>query len=324
MTMRVAVLRGGLGGEHEVSMNSGSTVLTHLRALQESSAVEPVDVFIDRNGDWYVRGVKKNPEQILESIDVVWNALHGQYGEDGTVQRILDRLSVPYTGSTAYASALAMNKVLAKQELAKHGIVTPRSVVLQVSPDLHSQILSTFRSFPQPSVIKPVSSGSSVGVTIARSFNDFEQGIHEAFHHSPQVLIEELVQGKEATAGVVDRFRDQEFYALPPVEIIPSNTGGFFDYDAKYGGGTIERVPGNFSSRETQDLQSVAQIAHKTLGLRHYSRSDFILSPKGIYYLESNSLPGMTNESLLPKSLGAVGVALPEFISHILNLALNK
>lgn len=325
MSTRVAVLRGGVGDEHEVSMNSGSVVLSHLLQSQEHLNIKPLDVFIDRREDWFVRGIKQTPEQALFSMDVVWNALHGEYGEDGTVQRILDRVGIPYTGSTAYASALSMNKVLAKEILAKAGVRTPRSLVLGVSATLEKDIVSAFRSFIQPSVIKPDSSGSSVGVTIARSYHDFEKGVRTAFQHSPRVLIEEMIVGKEATIGVVEQFRDEPLYSLPPVEIIPDSSSSFFDYQAKYGGHATERCPGNFSKSEVEELRQAALTAHRVLGLRHYSRSDFIVSPtKGVYYLETNALPGTTNESLLPKSLSTVGVPLPEFIDHVLNLALRE
>lgn len=326
MITRIAVLRGGVGDEHEVSMNSGSVVLSHLlNKAQEHSNIKPVDVFVDRREDWFVRGIKQTPERVLFSMDVVWNALHGQYGEDGTVQKILDRMGIPYTGSTAYASALSMNKVLAKRELEKAGVRTPRSLVLGVSATLEKDIVSAFRSFTQPSVIKPDSSGSSVGVTVARSYYDFKNGVRTAFQHSPRVLIEEMIVGKEATVGVVEQFRGEPLYSLPPVEIIPDKSSSFFDYQAKYGGNTTERCPGNFSKSEAEELRQAALTAHRALGLRHYSRSDFIVSPtQGVYYLETNALPGTTNESLLPKSLSAVGVPLPEFIDHVLDLALGK
>lgn len=316
----VAVLRGGIGGEHEVSLKTGANVISHL----QRGPYRVVDVFIDRSGEWHVNGKPVRPEQGLCYVDVVFNALHGPYGEDGTVQRMLDRIGVPYTGSGAYASGIAMNKVVAKEHLEKEGVLTPRHVILSVSPDLEKEIATVFRTFSPPSVIKPVSAGSSVGVTLAKTFDEFKSGIKEAFQHSKQVLVEEFIKGREATAGVVDRLRGDNYYGLPPVEIVPEATHAFFDYEAKYGGGTDERCPGNFSRSEAEELKRVASIAHTILGLRHYSRSDFMVTPKGIYFLEVNTLPGLTDESLLPKSLAAVGVSMPEFIDHTLNLALEK
>lgn len=321
MYKRVAVLRGGVGDEHDVSLKTGANVLSHLSGRESH---RPVDVFIDRHGQWHVRGIPMSPERALSGIDVVWNGLHGQYGEDGTVQRLLDRTGIPYTGSGALPSALAMNKALAKKELEKHGVVVARSKVLKVSPDLEREVLEIFRTFPQPSVVKPVSSGSSVGVTIARSFKELWNGIKRAFQHSPQVMVEEYIVGKEATCGIVDRLRGEDRYGLLPVEIIPAKTCSFFDYEAKYGGGSTESCPGSFSRGESDELKRLARLVHEELGLRHYSRSDFIVSPRGIYFLEANTLPGLTNESLLPKSLAAMGVAMPEFVDHILDVALER
>lgn len=319
MMRTVAVLRGGIGGEHEVSLNSGATVLRNL-----SNKNKVIDIFIDRDGTWYVRGVPKSPEQVLASADVVFNALHGHYGEDGTVQRLLERLGVPYTGSSAFSSACAMNKCLTKEMLEKKGMRTPASVTLTVSPDLEEEIVTVFRSFSQPSVVKPASSGSSVGVTLAQGFNEFRDGVKEAFKHSKEVLVEQFIKGREATAGVVDRLRGEECYKLPPVEIVPKADCTFFDYDAKYSGESEERCPGNFSKSETEELQRLARTAHEVLGLRHYSRSDFIVASDGIYFLETNTLPGLTEESLLPKSLAAVGIPMTEFLDHVLDLAEQK
>lgn len=323
-SLTIAVLRGGMSDEHDVSLRSGAAVLAHLARMQEEAKIRTVDVFIARTGVWFVRGIEKSPERALAGVDAVWNALHGAYGEDGTVQRVLDRLGIPYTGSGAYASALSMNKALSKEVLAKAGARTPRHIALRVTPTLHKDLLSTFRSFPQPSVIKPVNSGSSVGVTVAHSFHEFEEGVRRAFQSATQVLVEEYIAGKEATCGVIDDFRGERVYALPPIEIVPPASARFFDYEAKYSGESVERVPGNFTREEADELRRVAKLAHSALGLRHYSRSDFILSKRGMYFLESNSLPGTTNGSLLPKALGAVGVDMPEFIHHIMHLAIER
>jgi len=314
----VAVLRGGVGDEHEVSLKSGATVLKELGFRGDTNTR---DIFVDRAGAWFVRGIEKTPERALIGVDVVWNALHGTYGEDGTVQRVLDRTGIPYTGSGAYASALAMNKDIAKRVMEDRGIKTPRSMVVRVSPDLSRSVLECFRTFPQPSVVKPLDSGSSVGVTVARSFSELEEGVRLAFQHSSQVLIEEFIRGREATCGVVEGLRGERHYALPAVEIIPASGVPFFDYNAKYGGDTLERVPGNFSKEEHRALQEAARTAHAALGLRHYSRSDFIVSPKGVFFLETNTLPGLTEASLLPKALSAVGISAGMFMEHILDLA---
>jgi D-alanine-D-alanine ligase len=180
-----------------------------------------------------------------------------------------------------------------------------------------------FRTFPLPVVVKPAASGSSVGVSIVKKFQDIEAAVKLAFKSGDTVIVEEFVPGIEATCGVVDGLRGVEIYALPPVEIRPTH-GGFFDYAAKYEGKSNEIVPGNFSPADKAELARLSEIVHRTLGLRHYSRSDFIISPKrGICFLEVNTLPGMTDASLLPKSLAAVGVKLSDFFDHLIGLAIN-
>jgi len=320
--LKVAVLRGGAGGEHEVSLNSGSNILAAVERLGHV----PLDIFIDKKGAWHVRGVPVHPERALSGTDVVWNVLHGEPGEGGDVQRTLDRIGVPYTGSKAYPSAVAFNKVLTKDILANHGVLMPRHIVLSVSPDLEKEAKEAFRAFSPPIIVKPAIGGSSVGVTLVKTFAEFWGALKNAFAESPKVLVEEYIKGKEATAGVVQGLRDTEFYPLLPIEIIPPSTSAIFDYDAKYSGQTLERVPGNFTREETEELQRLARLVHEVLDLRHYSRSDFIISPRGVHFLEVNNAAGvgMTSESLLPKSLNAAGISTDEFIDHIIRLAFER
>ena len=318
--LRVGVLRGGPSNEYEVSLKTGSALL---RALSPEK-YEPIDIFIDRTGTWHVRGVPREPSRALSGIDVVVNGLHGKYGEDGEVQNLLEGLRVPYTGSTAIPSRLAMNKRASKERLSELSIRLPKHVSIVVGPSMESELIGVFRSMPLPLVVKPKDSGSSVGVSLARSFHELEDAVASAFEHSNEVLIEEYIRGKEATVGVIDQFRDEDLYTLLPIEIIPPRERSFFDYDAKYTGITKEICPGNFTSEEREALQRAAGEVHQMLGLRHYSRSDFIVSPKGIYFLEANTLPGLTEESLVPKALTAVGSTLPEFVDHLVTLAQER
>ena len=317
--IRVGVLRGGPSNEYEVSLKTGSTVLANL----PEEKYETRDIFIDKQGTWHMRGRPVYPEQALEQVDVAFNALHGHYGEDGQVQHLLEQLAIPFTGSGSLGSAVAMNKLLAKERVKKTGIKTAFHVVLV--PDRDAEVLAKeiFRSFPSPWVIKPASSGSSVGVTLARSFEELVDGIAEAFEHSEKVFIEDYVRGREATVGVIEGFRNEDVYALPPIEIIPGTNRAFFDYEAKYAGESQEICPGNFSLEEKRELERLAKLVHTELDLRHYSRSDFIINPAGIYFLEVNTLPGLTESSLVPKAVHAVGSSLPEFLDHLVTRALN-
>lgn len=318
--IRVAVLRGGPSSEYEVSLKSGEAVLKNL-----PSKYEGVDVFISQDGAWHVHGKEKTPTDALKHVDVAFLALHGQFGEDGKVQRILEHIGVPFTGSGSFSSAVAMNKHLAKGALkglkdkikfAAHKIFSRDEVREKGAHEI-------FRLIPHPSIVKPTSAGSSVGISIVKTFFDLETALDEALKHSDSVIIEELIEGREATCGVVDGFRGQEQYSLLPVEIIPHIESPFFDYQAKYGGKSQEICPGNFDDQTKQAIQEAAKAIHRELGLRHYSRSDFMIHPKrGVFFLEANTLPGLTSESLLPKSVKAVGSSLPEFLDHVITMAL--
>lgn len=284
----------------------------------------PVDVFIDKSGVWHIQGIPHEPHQALKKIDVAFNAMHGEYGEDGKVQKILDTFSIPYTGSKTLASALGMNKVLAKKIFKSHNIKTPYFKVESKNEDIDKIASKLFNTFSIPAVVKPISSGSSVGVSIAYDFQDLKKALVKAFEYSETVLVEEYIKGREATCGVVDKFRGDDFYSLLPIEILKPEKSDFFDYEAKYCGSSQEICPGNFSQSEKQAIQDLAISAHKALGLRHYSRSDFIISPRrGIYILEVNTLPGLTEESLLPKSLNAIGCSMSDFLDHLITMALK-
>ena len=316
--MRIGVLRGGPSSEYEVSLKTGGNVL---KSLPEK--YQPIDIFIDKAGVWHIQGIPHKPYEAFKKVDAVVNALHGEYGEDGKVQKILDTFSIPYTGSKTLPSAIGMNKALAKNIFKSHGIKTPFYKVESKSDDADEIALRLFNTFPMPAVVKPIASGSSVGVSIAHTFQGLTEALSKAFQYSDKVLVEEYIKGREATCGVVDKFRGKDFYSLLPIEIIKPEKSDFFDYEAKYCGGSQEIGSGNFSQSEKEAIQNLAIAAHKVLGLRHYSRSDFIISPRrGIYILEVNTLPGLTAESLLPKSLNAVGCSLPDFLDHLITLAL--
>lgn len=317
--IKVGVLRGGPSSEHEISLLSGGAVLSNLK----EDRFQGVDIFIDKEGIWHVRGIPMSPEQALLGIDVAINVIHGQYGEDGTIQKILDRVGVPYSGAGVFASALSLNKPLTKEVLSREGVRMPRHRVLKVSPNLESEAREAFRAFSPPIIIKPASAGSSVGMKLAKTFDEFWDGVKSAFHHSREVMVEEYIKGKEATVGIVEGLRGEKYYKLLPIEIVPPKGIDFFDFENKYNGKTMERVPGNFTKSETAELQHMAEVAHKALNLRDYSRSDFIVSPRGVYFLESNSAAGvgLTKESLLPKALAAIGVSFEDFLEHVIESA---
>lgn len=292
-------MRGGPSREYEVSLKTGSAVLDAL----DRERYEPRDIFISKGGEWHVHGVAMEPERALKGTDVAFNAMHGDYGEDGQLQRTLDRLGVPYTGSSAFASSLSYNKHHAKDAIQKLGLKVPYSTVIDLEPaqdqEIEALAQKLFRSFPQPSVVKPAAGGSRMAMTVAQSYHGLERALREAAAHSPKILVEEYIPGQDASVGVVENFRGEEVYALVPTQ-------------------------GAFSYEEKGRLAELARAAHQGLGLAHYSDSDFIVSKRGIYYLETNALPKLHKESKLAGALSYVGASLSHFIDHIISLAQSK
>ncbi len=316
----VGVLRGGPSREHDVSLKTGAAILANLPEGRFSAR----DIYIDKSGQWHDRGRLTTPERILRQIDVALIGLHGEYGEDGEVQKLLERFNVPYAGSDPFGSYLAMHKLMAKTRAKEAGLLTPEFQYIEHAADSAAATHKIIHSFSQPVIVKPIGWGSSIGVSIVGGYAPVLAAIEQLFAEgAPRVLVEEYIRGKEATVGVIENLRGEALYVLPPIEIIP-HEGGIFSYDAKYTGKARQVCPGNFSRVAAEELRRVAKVMHRALGLRHYSRSDFIVAPKGVYYLETNTLPGLTSDSLLQKSLAAVGVPFPDFLGHLVNLAQSR
>ena len=290
---------GGPSAEREVSIDSGTGVMRALAALGHDARSLDFDArFIDA-----IREIRP---------DVVFNALHGRGGEDGQIQGILEWLGVPYTGSGVAACALAMDKHVTKKLLNAEGLPTPAWDVF----DLTGGTLPLLPgSLNLPLVVKPRSSGSSAGVVIVKTHEAWTKAIIEASSRTPEILAEEFIPGREFSCGVLGE------EALPVVEIIPQDE--FYSYDAKYKpGGSRHLVPAPIDGDLTQRLQTLALSVHRLLGMRDYSRTDFIVSAAGRpTILEINALPGMTATSLLPKAAAAVGITFPELCRRIVELS---
>jgi D-alanine-D-alanine ligase len=327
---RIGVVRGGPCSEYEVSLMTGLQVLNAL----DREKFEPLDIIISKVGAWHMYGLETKPHDVFHRVDVIFNCLHGYYGEDGKIQSLLEAHSVPFTGSGSLSSAIAMNKILAKEYFHRADIKTPAHVLIykekietefKKGENVSANLFRIAHSkFSLPYIVKPVSGGSSIGVSLVKTRDDFAPALAKAFESGDSVMIEEFIPGTEASVGVIERFRDKDLYVLPPVEVRPVDRD-IFDYKAKYEGGSNDIVPATFSFSIKKELERLALAAHEALGLRHYSRSDFIVSPhRGIYIIETNVLPGLTKESLLSKEIDAVGSSLTELTGHLINLALDN
>jgi D-alanine-D-alanine ligase len=292
--IKVGVLRGGPSNEYETSMKTGAHALSILREMPEK--FEPIDIWISKDGDWHIGGLRKPPHKAVLNLDLVVNALHGKYGEDGQVQKFLDDMKVPYTGSRGDASSNAYNKDRAKEKYVFSGLLTPKHELITADNFNDDTLITIFREYLQPVVVKPASSGSSVGMHLARSFEELKLAIKEAFTHSPKVLVEERIVGKHSTCVVLEDARGEKYYAFVP-------TGGL-------------------SAEQNKLVEEASKVAHQTLGLRHYSSSDFVVTSKGkIYILETDSHPAFHPESPLHRSLETTGWKPHEFLGHVINLA---
>lgn len=293
---------GGRSAEREISLQSGRAIVDSLKRQGCSS------VSIDVGPDVGERLVR-------EKIQLAVNALHGRGGEDGTIQGLLECLGIPYTGSGVLASALGMDKEMTKKILGLDGISTPRSLVVHEAENT-DEVVSRFPpGLGFPVVVKPNSEGSALGVTIVKDRAGFGPAVEAARAYDHKVLVEEYIEGSEITVGVLDG------RALPVIEVVPEE--GFYDFKAKYTKGKTEyRVPAPLPQEHTQAAQSLAVRTHNLLGCRGATRVDFRLDKKSKpYILEINTVPGMTETSLLPKAAKAEGMSYDELVACIVRLA---
>lgn len=297
--IKVAVLRGGPSVGYDTSLKTGEHVLSVLRNIPDT--YEPLDIFISKDGEWHKEGLVHEPHQVLRYVDVVWNALHGSYGDDIQVQRVLEGLKIPFTGSNSVSSVLSMNKDMAKNVYQRHSLNTPlHELFLKDNLD-EDKLVTVFRTYLHPVIVKPSNGVDSLGVRFAHTFHELKLAIKEAFKHSPKVLVEEFIKGDEVSCVVVEGARGHKLYAFLPV-------------------GKNKPV---LKVEENKQIGEMAKCAHEMLGLRHYSGSDFIITPKRkIYILETNSLPAFYDGSLMHQSLGATGWKSHDFVKHVLGLAL--
>jgi len=319
-TKHVAILVGGPSSEFEVSLKSGDAVSDAL----ESSGHRPTKISIDRSGSWSI-----DPKEVKSWSDCTFIALHGTYGEDGTVQRILEDHSMPYTGSDSLASALGINKFISLRLFRDAGLRIPRTELVSKhiwKEDPEKVIRRTEQAFGYPCVAKPNNQGSSVGVFICKDRKDLEHALGEAFLFGREALVQEFISGREVTCGVLDHGWSESAYPLLPTEIIPQSSH-FFDYEAKYTPGASLEVtpPPGMDSHIIKRIQKTAVAVHKAIRARGFSRTDMILESDGnITVLEINTIPGLTNESLLPKAAEATGIPFPRLIERIISAALWK
>jgi D-alanine-D-alanine ligase len=297
---RIGVLAGGPSSEREISLRSG-------RAVHDALLEEGLDsVFLN---------VKNDIDEIIRNscIDVAFIALHGRFGEDGTVQKMLEGAGIPYTGSGVEASAAALDKVISKDLFMRGLIPVPRHIVLTKGQSCKCD----YSKLGVPIVVKPHLEGSSIGLSIVKDENLLQEAIDKAFEYGDKVILEEYIDGRELTVGILN---DE---ALPVIEIVPKNK--VYDYDAKYKDtATRYLVPAPIPEGVSEKARRLGVMAHRTLGCRSFSRVDMMMDASGgIFVLEVNTIPGMTERSLLPKAAKATGLRFNSLCVKILEDAVK-
>lgn len=302
----VAVVMGGPSAEREVSLNTGAAIANALREYGYTNVVE-IDLDPRNFG-----------KQLAESkAEVVFNAVHGLYGEDGRLQTLLEIREMPYTGSGMIASVSCMDKVITKRMLRDAGISTPACLIVNKKESgIKEKIM---QRFSLPVVIKPASQGSSIGVEIVKEEKKLDEALANAFKYSRDILVEEFIGGKELTVAMMQK--DGDVVALPVIHIAPHS--GTYDYHSKYTKGATEYIcPADLDEETTKKVQEISKQAYEVLGCSGVARADVMLDEEGNgYVLEINTVPGMTATSLVPKAAAAAGISFPELCNIILQSA---
>ncbi len=300
---KIGVLMGGVSAEREISLRSGKAIVKALR--DRGYDVCTIDV-----------GYDIAERLISEQMRAAFIALHGRFGEDGTIQGMLEIMRIPYTGSGVLASALSMDKITSKRIFSAHAIPTPASHILHEAEGAKEALEKL--SFPFPVVVKPASEGSTIGVGIVHDKQGLAQAIEQARRYDHRLILEKYIEGKEITLGVLNG------KPLPIIEIAPK--GGFYDYQAKYTEGETEYIlPPRIPSKAYEEAERIGLEAYQALGCEGCSRVDMMTDGKGeIFVLEVNSMPGMTETSLVPKAAHSAGIDFPELVERILKGASLK
>jgi len=310
--LRVAVLMGGKSPEHEVSLVSGREVVRHLNPKK----YDVLPIIISRDGTSFQLNNKKYSLSQLSTVNcqLFFIAMHGPYGEDGTIQGFLELIGVPYTGSGVLASALGMDKISSRKLFTQAGLKTPKYVIIE-KMDSMSHV---WKNFTPPIFVKPHNQGSSVGTSKVVKKSQLSKALNKAFSLSHLALVEEFVDGIEITGAVIGNEKPK---ASPLVEIVPKNE--FFDYQAKYNERLCDEiVPARINKFLTKKAQDAALKAYQTLGCRGFGRVDMIIRGNDVYVLELNTIPGLTPVSLVPKAAQAAGISYSQLLDKIIEFAI--
>ncbi|MGY5354313.1 D-alanine--D-alanine ligase [Wenyingzhuangia sp. IMCC45467] len=325
MKQNIAVIMGGYSSEYNISMISGNVVYNHI----DKNKYNPYRVVITKekwvalNENNQEFNVDKNDfSAIIDgtkiNFDCVFNVIHGTPGEDGKILGYFDMIDLPYTSAPAYQMALTFNKRDCLSVLRKHGINTAKSFYFDKGDDINPEKIAN--ELGLPCFVKPNNAGSSYGISKVNKIEEFSIALEKAFKEDHEILIESFLDGTEVSIGVITY--QNKVLALPATEIVSEND--FFDYEAKYEGKSQEITPARISDIQLQNLHTEAIKAYKALNMTGFSRSEFIFIGDTPYFLEMNTVPGMTTESLLPQQAKAAGIPLPDLLTNAIEMAIKN
>ncbi len=312
---RIGILRGGVSSEYDISLKTGANVQ---RALYDAG-LEAIDMLLDKDGVLHIKGIPTGLEDAKNHVDLVWNALHGEFGEDGQIQALLDINAIPYTGASSQVAELAFDKQRAKEHAKKLGIDTPTSVLIipEGNESVSEVTQKIYKTMAPPWVLKPLSGGGSVHTHFAFTPLELSQFVDESISEGVPFIAEQYIQGREAAVGVIDDFRNQETYALPVVEV-HSSSRGTLTHEMRAGEQEYTKLHGGFSTDERGVLAELAKKLHTHFGAKDYSQSEFIVDSRGKpWFIELDTHPHLTNNSPFLTALNAVGASLQEFVKSV-------
>ena len=314
---RVAVIRGGPSSQYEFSLRTGKEVLSALSRMPEKYHAE--DIYIDKEGRWHKGGIARKEADILKVCDVVFNALHGDYAEDGGVAKLCRMFGIPHTGSSLWGHSMSHGKDISHAIAGQGGIKVPRGIVLTPESVDENNTAQLFRNLIPPYVIKPRKGGSSVRTFFARTYPELMSALGHLRAHNDEARIEEYVPGHEVHVVMIRDFRDTPMYISIPTHVAYENTIHTFE-DKHHG---LHKVsPAHFlTPLEKASIQKAVEYLAQEIKLGVYASFDFKVSPKGVYLLEIDSLPDLAEHSVTRSSLEHAGISFPTFLDHVITFS---
>ena len=320
--VRVGVIRGGIGPEYNISLETGSYVLAHI----PRDKYRPVDILVDRDGAWHQNGIPFEPDTLCDHVDVVFNSLHGSDGEDGRIQKFLEKLHIPFIGSDSLSSAMTGNKRAAKERLTAIGYKTPKYTVLQnLGTNLEGKdrldhirrkAMEVFKKMNGPWIVKPILGSASTHTYLVTTFAELISILDHISEMFSEILVEEYIQGREVAAALLEGYRNESHYVMPPHEVI-----GNQDKTPGPKPMSLHRIYVIGKNKEHKDkIEEMTRHIHKEFGLTDFSLVEYIITPREeIYVLEVDSVPIMGRGAAMHTMLESIGLGEADFIDHLIS-----